>query len=48
MFGLDDFYDFYWSYMPKPRALTANQLRVKKIKAKVRALKMQKTKKGKR
>lgn len=47
-----DLYDLYWGcfdfYAPKPRALTANQLRVKRIKAKIKALKMQKTKKGKR
>ena len=42
-----NFYDFCWQY-PAPRALTANQLRVKHIKAKIRANKMLKTKKGKR
>ena len=47
--GLFDLYDYYhgfsWDY-PAPRALTANQLRVKKIKRKVQARKMLKTKKG--
>ena len=47
-----DLYGFYWGWTyiqyPAPIALTANQLRVKRIKAKVKALKMQRTKKGKR
>lgn len=47
MFSLYDLYDWGFYYMPKPRALTTNQIRVKRIKAKARALKMQKTKKGK-
>jgi len=33
-------------YYPAPRALTANQLRVKKIKRKVQAQKMLRTNKG--
>lgn len=51
MFNLYDYIGYWGSfdfYTPQPRALTANQLRVKRIKAKARALKMQKTKKGKR
>lgn len=51
MFDLYDLlyrgYDWAFQY-PAPRALTANQIRVKKIKNKVKARKMLKSKKGKR
>lgn len=48
-----DLYGWLWGYdwafqYPAPRALTANQIRVKHIKAKIRARKMLATKKGKR
>ena len=51
MFNLFEYLGGYSSlsqylYYPAPRALTANQLRVKKIKRKVQAAKMLKTKKG--
>lgn len=51
MFNLYDYlwgWDYLSDWYPKPRALTANQIRVKRIKAKIKARKMLATKKGKR
>ena len=51
------FLEYFWHFWhygglgisyPAPRALTANQIRVRKIKRKVKARKMLKSKKGKR